>query len=106
MIVSQATQLARPVVRGAILRNIHRVSKLKNESMRINSNAIFFGRASLGMKKATTSVAVATFFFATDTDFRIYRLLRHVTKYGPQNWYGIHAALLELKGELPTTLLA
>ena len=48
-----------------------RVSKLKNESMRINSNAMFFGRASLGMKKATTCVAVATFFFATDTDFRI-----------------------------------
>ena len=46
-----------------------RVSKLKNERMRINSNAMFFGRASLGMKKATTSVAVATFFF---TDFRMY----------------------------------
>ena len=29
------------------------------ESMCINSNAMFFGRASLGMKKATTSVAVS-----------------------------------------------
>ena len=49
-----------------------RLSKLKNESMRINSNAMFFGRASIGMKKNTTSVAVATLFFATDTDFRIW----------------------------------
>ena len=29
-----------------------RVSKLKNESVHINSNARFFGRASIGMKKA------------------------------------------------------
>ena len=42
---------------------VDRVSKLKNESMRIISNALFFGRASLGMKKATTSVAVAALFF-------------------------------------------
>ena len=47
---------------------VDRVSKLKNDSMRINSNAMFFGRASLGMKKATTSVAVATLLF----DFRIW----------------------------------
>ena len=47
-------------------------TKLKNDSLRINSNAMFFGRASIGMKKPTTSVAVATLFFATDTDFRIW----------------------------------
>ena len=45
------------------------LGKLKSESMRINSNAMFFGRASIGMKKATNSVAVATLLFATDAAY-------------------------------------
>ena len=77
--------------------------------MRINSNAMFFGRASLGMKKVTTNVAVATFFFATDTGVihditardQILTEQRISEKLVP-----MQLALLELKGELPTTVLA
>ena len=46
--------------------------------MRINSNAMFFGRASIGMKKGTNSVAVATL------------LLRQIqiSGYGNLRYYG------------------
>ena len=38
--------------RATICFTSSRLSKLKSEGMRINSNAMFFGRASLGMKKS------------------------------------------------------
>ena len=42
-----------PWPRGGVMSD-GRLSKLKNESMHINFNAMFFGRASIRMKKNTT----------------------------------------------------
>ena len=77
--------------------------------MRINSNAMFFGRANLGMKKATNSVAVETLLFATDTDFQIWQYTYDITVRDQICETRIYAARTpeldrRCTGELPTTV--
>ena len=59
-----------------------RVSNVKNESMRINSKGMFFGRANLGMQKAMNSLAAAPLSFPAVSIFRIRlcTILQYVTK--------------------------